>query len=94
MPSEHGLPLARNLFSYSGYSEGWATYVEMYSYSISGLDEDIANILAWENGVNLGISAYIDMGIHYDGWDMDDVEELCGSYFCPFIQSSIRSSII
>lgn len=78
--SEHGLPLARNMFSYSGYSEGWATYVEMYSYGISGLDEDVANILSWDNGVNLAISAYIDMGIHYDGWDVDDVEEFLG-YF-------------
>lgn len=78
--SEHGLSLARNLFSYSGYSEGWATYVEMYSYGISGLDEDVANILAWENGVNLGISAYIDMGIHYDGWDLDDVKDFLADF--------------
>ncbi len=78
--SEHGLSLARNLFSYSGYSEGWATYVEMYSYGISGLDEDVADILAWENGVNLGISAYIDMGIHYDGWDLDDVKDFLADF--------------
>lgn len=78
--SEHGLDLVRNLLSYSGYSEGWATYVEMYSYGISGLDEDIANILAWENGVNLGISAYIDMGVHYDGWDLDDVNDFLADF--------------
>lgn len=78
--SEHGLSLARNLFSYSGYSEGWATYVEMYSYGISGLDEEVADILAWENGVNLGISAYIDMGIHYDGWDLDDVKDFLADF--------------
>lgn len=78
--SEHGLALVRNLLSYSGYSEGWATYVEMYSYGISGLDEDIANILAWENGVNLGISAYIDMGVHYDGWDLDDVNDFLADF--------------
>lgn len=78
--AEYGLPLARNLFSYSGYSEGWATYVEMYAYGISGLDEDIANILAWENGVNLGISAYIDMGIHYDGWDLYDVADFLAEF--------------
>lgn len=78
--SEHGLSLARNLFSYSGYSEGWATYVEMYSYGISGLDEDVADILAWENGVNLGISAYIDMGIHYDGWDLQDVKDFLADF--------------
>lgn len=76
----YGLPLVRNLFSYSGYTEGWATYVEMYSYKISGLDKDIANLLRWENGINLGISAYIDMGVHYDGWDIDDVEEFLSDF--------------
>lgn len=78
--SEHGLPLARNMFSYSGYTEGWATYVEMYSYGISGLDEDVASILEYDNGITLGISAYIDMGIHYDGWDIDDVEDFLADF--------------
>ena len=78
--SAHGLPLVRNLLSYTGYSEGWATYVEMYAYGISGLDEDLANILEWENGMYLGISAYIDMGIHYDGWELSDVEEFLAAF--------------
>ena len=78
--SAHGLPLVRNLLSYTGYSEGWATYVEMYAYGISGLDEDLANILEWENGMYLGISAYIVMGIHYDGWELSDVEEFLAAF--------------
>lgn len=78
--SAYGLPLVRNLLSYTGYSEGWATYVEMYAYGISGLDEDLANILEWENGMYLGISAYIDMGIHYDGWELSDVEEFLAAF--------------
>lgn len=78
--SAYGLPLVRNLLSYTGYSEGWATYVEMYAYGISGLDEDLANILEWENGMYLGISAYIDMGIHYDGWELSDVEEFLTAF--------------
>lgn len=78
--SAYGLPLVRNLLSYTGYSEGWATYVEMYAYGISGLDEDLAHILEWENGMYLGISAYIDMGIHYDGWELSDVEEFLTAF--------------
>ncbi|MBD5540796.1 MAG: DUF885 domain-containing protein [Lachnospiraceae bacterium] len=78
--SAYGMPLVRNLFSYTGYSEGWATYVEMYSYGISGLDEDLADVLAWENGMYLGISAYIDMGVHYDGWELEDVEEFLSAF--------------
>ncbi len=78
--SAYGMPLVRNLFSYTGYSEGWATYVEMYSYGISGLDEDLADVLAWENGMYLGISAYIDMGVHYEGWELEDVEEFLSAF--------------
>lgn len=76
----YGLPPVRSLFSYTGYSEGWATYVEMYAYGISGLDEDLADVLAWENGMYLGISAYIDLGIHYDGWELADVEEFLAAF--------------
>lgn len=73
--SAHGLSLVRNLLSYPGYTEGWATYTEMYSYSISGIDRDAARLLACDNIYSLGISAYIDMGVNYDGWGVSDVEE-------------------
>lgn len=69
------LPLVRNLFSNSGYSEGWATYVEYYSYSLGGLDEDLAQVLMLNNSAILGIYAYVDMGVHYLGWDVEDVRE-------------------
>ena len=65
----------RQLLFYPGYTEGWATYAEMYSYRISGLDKELAELLACNNAYLLGIYAYIDMGIHYDGWDRTDVED-------------------
>lgn len=74
------LPLVRNLFSYSGYSEGWATYVEFYSYYISGLDSDLAEVLMWNQAASLGLYAYVDMGVNYDGWDREDVAEYLASY--------------
>ena len=74
------LPLVRNLFGCSGYTEGWATYVEYYSYGISGMDEDLANILMWDSSSTLGLYAYVDMGVHYKGWDVPDVEEYLRGY--------------
>lgn len=71
--SSRNLPLVRNLFSYPGYTEGWATYVEYYSYGISGLDEDIAGLYALDAGASLALHAYIDLCVNYDGWDADDV---------------------
>lgn len=75
-----GLPLIRNMLSYPGYSEGWATYVEFYSYGISGLDKQLADVLRWNEAASLGLYAYIDMGIHYDGWNREDTAEYLASY--------------
>jgi len=74
------LPLIRNMFNYSGYSEGWATYVEYYSYGIGGLNEDLAEILMLNNSAVMGIHAYVDMGIHYLGWGLDEVEQYLAPY--------------
>lgn len=71
--SSKNLPLVRNLFSYPGYTEGWATYVEYYSYSISGLDEKIAELYVLNAGASLALHAYIDLCVNYDGWDVNEV---------------------
>lgn len=78
--ASQNLSLIRNLFSYSGYSEGWATYVEYYAYGIGGLEEDLAQVLMLNNSAILGIYAYVDMGIHYLGWDAGQVEECLTNY--------------
>lgn len=58
----------RNLLNFVGYDEGWATYVEMYSYHISGIDETLADFLEANNVVILCMYARADIGIHYEGW--------------------------
>ncbi len=78
--SSKNLPLIRNLFGSSGYSEGWATYVEYYSYSISGLDKDVARLYTLNSGANLGLHAYVDLCVNYDGWDSDDVYEYLSQF--------------
>lgn len=74
------LPPVRSLFSYSGYAEGWATYVENYAYGLSGLDKELAKFLAWNNAATLGLYAYADMGIHYDGWGREELAEYLSDY--------------
>lgn len=75
------LPLVRNLFSTTGYSEGWATYVEHeYGYVFAGMDEDLASLYAGNEATSLALSAYLDMKIHYDGWDRDKVFSYLENY--------------
>lgn len=75
------LPLVRNLLSYSGYSEGWATYVEHgYSFQLSGMSDELAQLFAGNSAAILALHAYIDMGVHYEGWDQEDVTDFLAAY--------------
>ena len=58
----------RSLLSYSGYTEGWATYCEMLSYYMAPLEKMSATLLQKNASAMLGLYALADMGIHYDGW--------------------------
>jgi len=65
----------RNLMNFVGYDEGWATYVEFYSYHIAGIDENLADFLEVNNAVILCMYARADIGIHYEGWTKKKVVE-------------------
>lgn len=58
----------RNVLNFLGYDEGWATYVEEYSYHLAGIDENLASFLEANNSIILCMYARADIGIHYQGW--------------------------
>ncbi|WP_099467476.1 DUF885 domain-containing protein [Konateibacter massiliensis] len=70
----------RNLLNYSGYSEGWATYVEMYSYQLADIDSNLAKVLQLNNAITLYLYANMDIGIHYDGWTLKDTADYLADY--------------
>lgn len=70
----------RNLLSFPGYVEGWATYAEMCSYYISPLEKDHATLLQKNNSIILGLYATADIGIHYDGWSLEEMSAFFSSY--------------
>ena len=70
----------RNLLDYSGYVEGWATYAEMCSYYLSSLSKPYATLLQKNNSIILGLYAVADIGIHYDGWTLEDTLKHFSAY--------------
>lgn len=62
----------RNIINITGCSEGWATYVEMYAYYKSDIEEDAATILQLNNEAALLVYARTDIGVNYDGWSKED----------------------
>ncbi|HEX3076305.1 MAG TPA: DUF885 domain-containing protein, partial [Lachnospiraceae bacterium] len=65
----------RSIMNYGGYTEGWATYVEMSSYHMAGLDEKLATLLEKNMAVILIMYARADIGINYEGWTKDDTAD-------------------
>jgi uncharacterized protein (DUF885 family) len=70
----------RKLLNYGGYSEGWATYVEMYSYQLADIDSNLAKLLQLNNAVTLYLYANMDIGINYDGWTLQDTCDYLEAY--------------
>lgn len=70
----------RTLISFHGYVEGWATYAEMCSYYISPLEKSYATLLQKNNSIILGLYAAADLGIHYDGWTLEDTVSFFSGY--------------
>lgn len=80
MSYDAGLSPIRSILNYPGYTEGWATYVEMISYSYSGLAEDAALLMSSNQSAILSLYASTDMGIHYDGWNLSDTIKFFRDY--------------
>ncbi|MBE5940741.1 MAG: DUF885 family protein [Lachnospiraceae bacterium] len=70
----------RHLLNLGGYVEGWAKYVELYSYSLCNLDENLASLLALNQSYSFALYSRIDMGIHYEGWGLQDVKKFLLDY--------------
>ncbi len=70
-------PTIRYILDYSGYSEGWATYVEEFA-PYYALDQNPANeIMAGSGRVSMIYTCLFDIGVHYDGWDF---AEFCNRF--------------
>ena len=80
MSYEAGQNPARCLTNCGGYVEGWATYVEMLSYQYANIDPNIAYVMQKDQSAMLSLYASSDLGIHYDGWTLDDTISFWKSY--------------
>lgn len=70
----------RNLLDFSGYVEGWATYVEYYSYHLAGFRENVADFLEANMIANMALYCRLDIGINYDGWTQSETSTYLNDY--------------
>lgn len=86
----------RSILDFGGYVEGWATYTEMMAYYMAPLSEMESTLLQKNNSLILGLYAYADIGIHYDGWTQTDLNNFFNTYGIsdPTVLESIYHMII
>ncbi len=80
MSYEYGVSPIRELLNFPGYTEGWATYVEMMAFSYAGLEANLAALLMHNQAATLSLYASSDIGMHYYGWTMQDMYEFWSEY--------------
>lgn len=80
MSYEYEMMPIRNIFNYSGYVEGWATYIEMMSYYYGNLNDDLASMLSHNQAATLSLYATSDIGLHYMGWTAEDMYNFWSLY--------------
>ena len=73
--------LLRLALPFTGYTEGWATYVELNSYDYAGVSPAAASILKYNVTLNHGVMSRADIGIHYEGWDRTELAAFLEEFF-------------
>lgn len=72
----------RQILPAVGYKEGWATYVEHYSYTLdNGLEPELGQLLAANMVATLGLQACLDVYINYHGWTEEQVADYLSNYY-------------
>lgn len=68
----------RKLFGFSGYSEGWGTYAEVYAYRLAGIDDTMILLNELNKSYSFALYCLADIGINYEGWTFEDTQDFLG----------------
>lgn len=85
----------RKLLSFSGYTEGWGTYSEIYAYSLAGMDDNVQRLNELNKTYTFAVYCLADIGINYEGWTYDEtLDFLSGIGFSEEDSKSIYETMV
>jgi len=74
--------IIRKVLKNTGYMEGWATYAEQFVYDyLEDIPQNVIDYFKWQDDYQKTIYCLLDMGIHYDGWTLDETYNFMSSYY-------------
>ena len=68
----------RYALGFGGYTEGWASYVETNAFYYADYPEmrmEVSDILRADRIASLFIHARVDIGVNYEGWSVEELNE-------------------
>ena len=72
----------RNLMDPTGYAEGWAQHAEHTSYYfVEDADTNVVDFMRANSLATMAIYGLLDLGIHYQGWTVDELREFLTANF-------------
>lgn len=77
--SQNPAPI-RSVISVGGYTEGWGTYAELYSYDLADIDKEVAELLKKNTLATLCIYAKADLAVNYLGWDYKKLQNYLSDF--------------
>lgn len=74
------LPPLRYILDYPGYTEGYATYAEIYAYRYTGGSKDEITVLQQNAIASHCLYALCDIGIHYEHWSLEKLKHFLAKH--------------
>ncbi|MGL4107727.1 DUF885 domain-containing protein [Clostridium sp. LP20] len=83
-------PTIRYILNYSGYSEGWANYIEGIAIKYATGDKDLLKLYYLNTKIIEIKIALLDIGVNYSGWDKEKFIENIQSFFGELEDNAIE----
>ena len=64
----------RKTVRFKAYTEGWAQYVQYFSYRYADEDSLLTEVKRLEEEMDLLLSMRVDLGVHYEGWTVEEMK--------------------
>lgn len=74
------IPDALKLLDFIGFTEGYAEYASDRSYYMLGCSDELAQMCILDNMLGYILQSRVDLGVNYEGWEIDDVIDYLSTY--------------
>lgn len=71
----------RKLLSFIGVTEGWAEYASLCSLDFLDISDTYKEMIYLDDVYSYIVCSRLDIGVNYEGWDINDAEEYLSEYF-------------